>query len=280
MKKIVNILRHWFLFRLYYYVKIFRPKDILIEGKLHFDWKSFIAFSGANQIVLGDALRIKNSRIYITNSKVNIGIKTSLDNSICIFENSDITIGNQATFYKAILHCRDNSNFSCGDYFNLNGSYCDKKGIFSYNSHIKIGLNFNFFAHAQLKQSQFTAGNHISINQGTQIRVIKSLTIGSYVLVSYDCLIFDTNTHSINHLDRREEFDLGFPNTTVQNEINAHKIVCLPIIIGDDVWIGTRAIIFKGTEIGHQVIVGANAVVAGIKVPDGKKVYGNPAVFR
>lgn len=280
MNKIFNILSHWFRFRLYYYFKIFRPKNLLIEGKLDFDWKSFVAFSDANQIILCDSIKLKNSRIYINRSTVNIGAEASLQNSICIFENSVISIGNHATFYKSILHCRANSNFTCGDYFNLNGNYSDKNGFFSYNSKIEIGLNFNFFAHAQFKQSNFIAGNHISINQGTQVRVHQSLTIGNYVLVSYDCLIFDTNTHSTDYLVRREEFDLGFPNTTVQNEINAHKIVCLPITIGDDVWIGTRAIIFKGTEIGNQVVVGANAVVTGIKVPDGKKVFGNPAIIK
>jgi len=49
-----------------------------------------------------------------------------------------------------------------------------------------------------------------------------------------------------------------------------------PVIIGDDVWIGTGAIILKGVTIGDRAIVGAGAVVAK-DVPADVVVAGNPA---
>ncbi len=49
-----------------------------------------------------------------------------------------------------------------------------------------------------------------------------------------------------------------------------------PVQIGDDVWIGTAAIIMPGLRIGSGAIVGAAAVVTK-DVPDYAVVGGNPA---
>jgi maltose O-acetyltransferase len=51
-----------------------------------------------------------------------------------------------------------------------------------------------------------------------------------------------------------------------------------PVIIGNDVWIGTRAIILPGVKIGNHVIVGAGSVVTK-DVSDWEIVAGNPAIF-
>lgn len=50
----------------------------------------------------------------------------------------------------------------------------------------------------------------------------------------------------------------------------------LCITIGNDVWIGTRAVILKGARLGNGAIVGAGAVV-DFEVPDYAVVAGNPA---
>jgi len=49
-----------------------------------------------------------------------------------------------------------------------------------------------------------------------------------------------------------------------------------PIIIGNDVWIGTRSIILPGVKIGNHSIIGAGSVVTK-EVPDWAIVGGNPA---
>jgi maltose O-acetyltransferase len=49
-----------------------------------------------------------------------------------------------------------------------------------------------------------------------------------------------------------------------------------PVRIGDDVWIGTGAVILKGVTIGARAIVGAGAVV-NRDVPPDVIVAGNPA---
>lgn len=50
----------------------------------------------------------------------------------------------------------------------------------------------------------------------------------------------------------------------------------LTTVIGNDVWIGTRAIIMPGVRIGNGVIIGAGAVVTK-DIPDYAIVGGIPA---
>jgi acetyltransferase-like isoleucine patch superfamily enzyme len=49
-----------------------------------------------------------------------------------------------------------------------------------------------------------------------------------------------------------------------------------PIHIGEDVWIGTNAVILQGVRIGDGAVVAANATVTG-DVPAGAVVGGTPA---
>ena len=51
------------------------------------------------------------------------------------------------------------------------------------------------------------------------------------------------------------------------------------IVIGDDVFIGTNAIILKGTKIGNRSVVAAGSVVFGLDIPPDSLVRGNPAVI-
>ena len=48
------------------------------------------------------------------------------------------------------------------------------------------------------------------------------------------------------------------------------------VIIEENVWIGEKSIILKGTTIGKNTIIGAGSVVSG-EVPDNVVFAGNPA---
>ena len=53
-------------------------------------------------------------------------------------------------------------------------------------------------------------------------------------------------------------------------------IVAKPVIIGDDVWIGSHAVIFPGVTVGNGAVIGAGSIVSR-DVPENAVVYGSPA---
>lgn len=83
--------------------------------------------------------------------------------------------------------------------------------------------------------------------------------IGNRVLVSFDVHIHDTNSHPMDPKARFAQteaiFLRGHPRTDP-------GISAAPVVIGDDVWIGAGAMIFKGVTIGDRAIIGARAIVA------------------
>jgi maltose O-acetyltransferase len=101
-------------------------------------------------------------------------------------------------------------------------------------------------------------GKYSSIGERTKIR--GSVKIGDHVMMGEEVLII-----SWNHEFMRTDVPM-----TAQG-FQPEKMV----VIGDDVWIGSRAIILSGVTIGNGVIIGAGAVVAK-DVPDWAVVVGNP----
>ncbi len=106
-------------------------------------------------------------------------------------------------------------------------------------------------------------GNNVGIGSAC-IRVNESITFGNNIRVGGDCIFNDSNSHSLNFLDRRHF------STDGVNKINA------PIVIEDDVLIGTRCIILKGVTIGARSIIGAGSVVTK-SIPPDCIAAGNPA---
>jgi len=92
------------------------------------------------------------------------------------------------------------------------------------------------------------------------------ITIGKFVNLGGNSRIFDHDFHALDPAHRRLGLD----------EQSAH-IRTDPVEIGDDVFVGTNAIILKGVTIGDRAIVAAGAVVfKGVYPPDSMLV-GNPA---
>lgn len=95
---------------------------------------------------------------------------------------------------------------------------------------------------------------------GCTVSAQKSITIGSHVLIGSGAVITDSDQHSLDWAARRK----------------GDKGDSAPIVIGDDVFIGARAIVLKGVTIGNGAVVGAGAVVTK-DVPAWSVVAGNPA---
>ena len=97
-------------------------------------------------------------------------------------------------------------------------------------------------------------GSYSSIGNNTQIHCGKNVTIGDFVIISWDVNIIEYDYHASGG---------GEPEV-------------YPIIIENDVWIGARSIITKGVSIGKGAIIGAGSVVTK-DVPSYTLVCGNPA---
>lgn len=98
---------------------------------------------------------------------------------------------------------------------------------------------------------------------GTSICAAIEVRIGARCLFGADAMIFDTDFH--NHApEGRRYAKPDWPR------------ISKPTIVGDDVFIGARAIVTKGVTIGDGAIVAAGAVVSR-DVPPRTVVAGNPA---
>ena len=108
-------------------------------------------------------------------------------------------------------------------------------------------------------------GNNVGMSSSC-IRCTKSIFIGNNVKIGALSIITDTDAHSLDYNLRRN------PSTDFQNARS------LPIVIEDDVFIGTCSIICKGVTIGARSIIGAGSVVTK-SVPADEIWAGNPAGF-
>jgi acetyltransferase-like isoleucine patch superfamily enzyme len=101
-------------------------------------------------------------------------------------------------------------------------------------------------------------GDEVFIGRNTVIAANASVRIGPYTSVAEHCTIRDSD-HDLTAAGRRR----------------GHADVA-PVTIGQDVWIGAGARILRGTTLGAEVVVGANAVVRG-SFPDRVVLAGVPA---
>lgn len=95
------------------------------------------------------------------------------------------------------------------------------------------------------------------------------ISIGNRVNVGGDCIIIDSDAHSLDYRDRSVEF-------AVSEDVRFSKVHHSPVIIEDDVWIGTKCIIMKGVTIGARSVIGAGSIVTK-DIPADSLACGVPA---
>ena len=125
----------------------------------------------------------------------------------------------------------------------------------------QIGVNQPCIFNVSARGSKLIIGNNVVIS-GSTICASQFVSIGDYTMIGSGCLITDTDSHSLNYLERRK--GIVPENSTA------------PVVIGQDVFIGARSIILKGVKIGDRVVIGAGSVVTH-DVPEDCIVAGNPA---
>lgn len=75
--------------------------------------------------------------------------------------------------------------------------------------------------------------------------------------------------------------DPGFPLVIGEDVTVGHKAMLHGCTIGDGSLIGINAVVLNGAKIGKGCLIGANALVTeGTEIPDGSMVLGSPAKIK
>ena len=129
------------------------------------------------------------------------------------------------------------------------------KGIFKSSGHT---FNIN-------KGAYFGTGKNLSIGSNSSIgrdcQIANDVTIGNDVMMAPEVLIF-----SVSHETSKTDIPMRQQGNKAPN----------PVTIGNDVWIGQRAIILPGVTIGDGAIIASGAVVTK-DIPEYAVAGGNPA---
>jgi acetyltransferase-like isoleucine patch superfamily enzyme len=132
----------------------------------------------------------------------------------------------------------------------------------SRSSHTALGVAHPVVIRTLRASATIEIGDDVGISGGS-ICAATSVTIGEGTLLGADVIVADTDFHPVRHAQRRHA---PVPVPAVDDAVR----------IGRNVFIGTRAIVLKGSTIGDDAVVGAGAVVSG-HVASGSIVAGNPA---
>lgn len=142
------------------------------------------------------------------------------------------------------------------------------KGEVSFTGGGKLGYRFSpgfyegvIYIEARNPESKIHFGKDVRINNNvTFVSEGEGIHIGQNVFIGMHCLFIDTDGHPLS-VDARNS--LQTPSTA-------------PIIIGDNVFIGSNVTVLKGVTIGNNTVVAAGSLVTK-SLPENTVCGGNPA---
>ncbi len=190
-------------------------------------------------------------------------------------EGASITLGRNVVisgYNVVVMH----GNLSLGDNVILDSRAAFRRptirinrGTLSIGHHSIVRCDISIRFGGRLEIGEYTA-----INENTEIRCEDAVHIGDFCMISYECVIYDTNTHNLYEPAKRREMTVrDFPLIGSEYE----RPPSGKVSIGDDCWVGKRAAILKDTLIGDGGVVGFGAVVTSKSFPAGSVIVGNPA---
>ncbi|MDQ0279284.1 acetyltransferase-like isoleucine patch superfamily enzyme [Arthrobacter silviterrae] len=125
-----------------------------------------------------------------------------------------------------------------------------------------LGINHPVVLRTLFPSAELIIGKFAGISGGS-ICVAYRVEIGAGTMFGANVTLADTDFHPLDHKWRRDETT---PKPSSEDAI----------YIGKNVFVGTGAIILKGTTLGDHCVVGAGSVVKGRFEP-GTVLAGNPA---
>lgn len=125
------------------------------------------------------------------------------------------------------------------------------KEFIDWGKNLTTGYNCRIEVNGKHDGKVLTFGKNVNIGDNVSIRCAERISIGNNVLLGSGVLIID-NSHGKYSGDGQDN-----PETAP----NQRKLVTAQITIGNNVWIGERAVIQAGVTIGAGSIIAANSVV-------------------
>ena len=129
------------------------------------------------------------------------------------------------------------------------------------------------------ESGKISVGDRVHIGNSRLISV-DEIVIEDDVIIAWDCLIYDHNSHSVSWEERKEDTIREYNCISQKKDPISDKrwdvVKSAPIHICSKAWIGTGVKILKGVTRGEGAVVAAGSVVVK-DVPAWTVVGGNPA---
>ncbi|PBB06612.1 maltose acetyltransferase domain-containing protein [Salimicrobium humidisoli] len=142
----------------------------------------------------------------------------------------------------------------------------------------RINAEINQEKRSELVHNLFGSGKSLHIEPNFRCDYGENIHVGEDFFMNFDCVFLDVT--KIQFGDRCQVAP-GVHIYTATHPLDAReratgKEYGKPVTIGNDVWIGGRAVINPGVSIGNRAVVASGAVVVK-DVPADTLVGGNPA---
>jgi maltose O-acetyltransferase len=129
----------------------------------------------------------------------------------------------------------------------------------------------------KLKESMKSCGSNVIIAFPIVMKNLENITLGSNITINPFCHFWGTGGITIgNNVMIASHCAITSITHSKEAELFREKNILKEVVIGDNVWIGTHAVILPGVTIGKNSIIGAGAVVTK-NIPDNSVYIGVPA---
>lgn len=151
-------------------------------------------------------------------------------------------------------------NFQCDSFPKL---LLDKTARIEIGDNVLLRRNVEIRAHAE---SELHIGDNCRIDRGVrllsankaEVVLKKGVRVGLYTVFNGgDSIVVGKNTLISGFVYLQTSMHNYRGEGDIQTQGYSHK----PVILGDDNWIGTHAVIFPGVTLGNKCIVGSTSVV-------------------
>lgn len=239
------------------------------------DWSSVLQIADWSSVRFAAPLIVRKARIYVARgAALKLGAGARLEGSLALGAGSCITAGSGFRLLGADLSVLAGGKMEVGDSCLIERTPFSHAAVRIETGSLRAGSNVSFRGLVRIDAGgEMTAGSHVFLNHGSEVRCHLRVAMGDFVYLSYWSDIFDTNTHPLSHEERRQEVTRARPNETMTDYARVAKA---PVRIGNDVWIGKNVTILKGVTLGERTVVGARSVVTR-SWPADAVLVGNPA---